>query len=51
MIAVLEAGVGADEFKGIVELAVASGSSGFVAIDLLSAFGNSGEPPVRGSEP
>jgi hypothetical protein len=42
----LEAG----EFKALAELAEASGANGFVALDLVTAFGNPGASPVRGRE-
>lgn len=48
-IALLGAGVDGDEFKGLTELAAASGSSGFVALDLATVFANPGESPVRES--
>lgn len=49
-IGMLEAGIGGEEFEALTELAAASGSSGFVALDLVTAIANPGKPPVRGSE-
>jgi hypothetical protein len=48
-IAILEA-PGRDEFRALAELASASGSSAFVALDLATAIANPGAPPVRGSD-
>jgi len=49
-IAALDVDLGGDEFTALVGLAATSGASGFVALDLVTAFGNPGESPVRGGE-
>ena len=47
-VAVLEAGTGGDEFRALCELASASGSSGFVALDLVTEFAYPGASVRRG---